>query len=247
MKRAYADLHLCPDLRDSEQVSQMINKASRLGYSLIAITLPPNSTQEEIQRLQNLYREAKIDLASRVDLKPKSPKELLNNLRKLRRAFEIVAVICESKNVARQAAKDRRVDILNFPSTDFRGRFFDRAEAELASNALACLEIDVKQILTLEAAVRVRLLTSLRRETATAKGFQIPIVLSSGVSNAMHMRKPMDLAALASLFDLDKNDALEAISKNPMAIVKRNREKLSSRFVAPGIQIIRRGKDCSKE
>lgn len=81
MKRAYADLHLCPDLRDSEQVSQMINKASRLGYSLIAITLPPNSTQEEIQRLQNLYREAKIDLASRVDLKPKSPKELLNNLR----------------------------------------------------------------------------------------------------------------------------------------------------------------------
>jgi RNase P/RNase MRP subunit p30 len=247
MKRAYVDLHLCPDTRDSEQVSRMLNKASRLGYGLIAITLQPNSAQEEVQRLRNLCREIKLDLASRVDLKPKSPKELLSSLRKLRRRFEILAVACESKNVARQAAKDRRVDILSFPSTDFRGRFFDRAEAELASNALASLEIEAKQILTLEAAARVKLLSSLRRETAIAKGFQIPIVFSSGVSNPMLMRKPMELAALASLFDLDKNDALKAVSQNPITIVRRNREKLSSRFVAPGIRIVRRGKDCLRE
>jgi RNase P/RNase MRP subunit p30 len=247
MKKAYVDLHLCPDLRDSEQVSQMLNKASRLGYSLVAMTFQPNCTQEEIQRLRNLCTETRIDLAPRVDLKPKSPKELISSLRKLRRKFEIVAVACESKSVARQAAKDRRVDVLSFPSTDFRGRFFDRAEAELASKALASLEVDAKQVLTLEAAARVKLLASLRRETAIAKGFRVPIILSSGVSNPMLMRKPMDMAALASLFDLDKNDALKAVSQNPTAIVRRNREKLSSRFVAPGIRIIRRGKGCLRE
>jgi RNase P/RNase MRP subunit p30 len=112
---------------------------------------------------------------------------------------------------------------------------------------LASLEIEAKQILTLEAAARVRLLSCLRRETAIAKGFQIPIVLSSGVSNAMLMRKPMELAALASLFDLGKSDALKAVSQGPMAIVRTNREKLGSRFVAPGIRIIRRGKDCLRE
>jgi RNase P/RNase MRP subunit p30 len=58
------------------------------------------------------------------------------------------------------------------------------------------------------------------------------------------MRKPKELAALASLFDLDEASAIEAVSRNPLAIVKRNREKLGSRFVAPGIRIIRRGKDC---
>ena len=56
-----------------------------------------------------------LDLASRVDLRPRSQNELVGLLRRLRRRFEIICVLCESKEVARQAAKDRRVDLLNFP------------------------------------------------------------------------------------------------------------------------------------
>jgi len=244
MKRIYADLHLCPNLKDYERVSRMITTASRLGYRQIAITFPPNIAEEEIQRLRSISKEAKIDLASRVDLKPKTPRELIRDLRRLRRRFEIIAVLCESKSVARQAAKDRRVDFLNFPSIDFRRRFFDGAEAELASKGLASLEIDMKPLLTLEGLVRIRLLSNLRREVAIAQDFHVPIVISSGVSDEMLMRKARELIALASLFDLDYATAMEAVSKNPLAIVRRNREKLSSRFVAPGIRVIRRGKDC---
>ena len=244
MKRNYADLHLCPNLKNSEQVSRMISIASRLGYRLVAIALPSNFAEEEIQRLQNISKEAEIDLASRVDLKARTPNELIHNLRKFRRRFEIVAVLCESKVVARQAAKDRRVDLLNFPSLDFRRRFLDRAEAELASNSLASFEIDMKPLLTLEGPARVRLISNLRREVAIAKEFHVPIVISSGVADGMLLRKPKNLTALASLFDLDERSGIEAVSRNPLAIIKRNREKLSSRFVAPGIRIIRRGKDC---
>jgi len=244
MKRIYVDLHLCPNLKDSEHASRIISKASRLEYHLIAITFPSNFTEEQIQRLRNISKEAKIDLTSRVDLKPKTPKELIKNLRKLRRRFELIAVICESKSVARQAAKDRRVDLLNFPSLDFRRRFFDKAEAELASNSLASLEMDIKPLLTLEGPPRIRLLSNLRKEAAIAQEFHVPIVISSGVSDEKLMRKPRELASLTSLFDLNETSAIEAVSKNPAAIIKRNREKLSPRFVAPGIRIIRRGKDC---
>jgi hypothetical protein len=38
--------------------------------------------------------------------------------------------------------------------------------------------------------------------------------------------------------------ARKSVSDNPVAIVKRNREKLSWQFVAPGIRVVRRGKDC---
>lgn len=244
MKRIYADLHLCPNLRDMEKVSNIINKASRLEYRLTAITFPLNAKREEIERIQNISREYKIDLASRIDLKPRSPKELIQHLRKLRRKFEIIAVICESKTVARQAAKDRRVDLLNFPSPNTHRRFFDTAEAELASKALASLEIDIKPLLTLEGPARVRLLSSLRREAAIAQKFHVPIVISSGASDEFLMRKPRDMAALASLFDLDEVSAINAVSKNPTQIVKRNRENLSPKFVAPGIKVIRKGKDC---
>jgi RNase P/RNase MRP subunit p30 len=235
-------LHLCADYEAMEQVSGVASKASELGYSLVAIPFRKFS-EEHIGHVRETFEKAGVDFASRVDLHPRTPEELIGFLRKLRRRFEIIAVMCESKGVARQAAKDRRVDLLNFPQPDFRRGFFDAAEAELASNCLASLEIDVKPLLTLEGPARIRLLSSLRREATTARDFNVPIVISSGVSDKMLMRKPRELAALGSLFDLKGVYALEAVSKNPAAIVKRNREKLGSKFVAPGIRIIRRGKD----
>jgi RNase P/RNase MRP subunit p30 len=244
MKRAYADLHLLLNPRDLEQVSRIVNKASKLGYTVIAIALPQNSSHEEKQKLKKICAESRVDFVSRVDLKPRNPKELIRNLRKLRRKFEVIAVLCESKSVARQAAKDRRVDLLNFPLVDYRRRFFDTAEAELASSALASLEIDIKPILTLEGLARARLIHNLRRETTIAKEYSVPIVISSGVADERLMRKPREQASLAFLFDLDEATALKAVSKNPNAIVKRNREKLNQRFVAPGIKLIRRGDDC---
>lgn len=244
MKRTYSDLHLCPNTKDPKQTASIINKAAKLGYRQIAIAFPPNCTEQEIQQARNACDENNLDMATRTDLKPNTPNELLRMIRKLRRKFEAISVMCNSKNVSRQAAKDRRVDLLNFPQIDYRGRFFDLAEAELASNSLASLEIDTKPLLILEGPTRIRLLSSLRRETTIANDFHVSIVISSGVSSELLMRKPMEQAALAALFDLDKESALNAVSKNPTAIVKRNREKLSSNFVAPGIRVIRRGKDC---
>jgi RNase P/RNase MRP subunit p30 len=244
MKKIYADLHLCPNLKDSDQISRMINKASEFGYGLIAITFPQNVAEEEIQKVRNVCDEAAIDLVTRVDIKPRTPNESVHNLRRFRRKFEIIALICESKTVARQAAKDRRVDLLSFPLLDFRKRFFDEAEAELASNSLASLEIDIKLLLALEGPARIRLLSSLRREASVAQKFHVPIVISSGASDVNLMREPKELASLAFLFDLTEASAIKAVSENPSSIVKRNREKLGSRFVAPGIRIIRRGNDC---
>jgi ribonuclease P/MRP protein subunit RPP1 len=244
MKRAFADLHLRVNVKDPASASRIINKAATLGYRLIAAPFPPETSKDETAKLQRICSEAKIDVATRIDIKPRTSNELTHQLRRLRRKFEIICILCETKEVARQAAKDHRVDLLNFPSLDFRQRFFDRAEAELAHNSLAALEIDIKPLLVLEGPARIRLLSSLRREIAIARGFRVPIVVSSGVTNEMLLRKPRELAALTSLLGLNEAFALEAVSQNPMAIVKRNREKLSSKFVAPGIRVIKEGKDC---
>ena len=78
----------------------------------------------------------------------------------------------------------------------------------------------------------------------TAVDFHVPVVVSSGVSDPLLVRKPMDLAALSSLFGPTGKLALDAVSANPSSIVTRNREKLSPKFVAPGIKLVREGKDC---
>ena len=239
MKR-FADLHLRVPLEDRAKAESMIRRTSELGYNLVGISHSPHATKEQISQLKHICNDAKVDLATRVNFSPRNSNELLHSLRRYRRKFEIVAVRCHTKDVARQAAKDRRVDLLQFSVTNLRKRFFDEAEAELASQAFSSLEIELAPILQLTTFSRIRLLSRLRKEVATAERFRVPITLSSGATDEELMRGPRDYAALATLFDLPMSSALRALSENPWVTVERNREKLSSDYVAPGIRVVGR-------
>jgi len=241
--RKFADLNLNIQTENLESFESAIRKASWLGYKIIGVSLPPKTTKEKITQLKEIAESFGVDLASRVNLSPSNPQELLRNLRRLRRKFEIIAVNCHLKSVARQAAKDRRVDIIYFPN-EIKKRFFDKAEAELAKQALAALEIEIMQIPTLPRIQRTQLISRLRNEVKIAEKYQIPIVISSGISNPILMRRPREMAALATLFDIPMEKALKSVSEIPQSILERNREKLSPNFIAPGLKIVRKGKDC---
>ena len=242
--KKFVDLHLCLPIGKLETVDSMIRVARKLGYAIVGVSLPPNVTSAQIGLLREVCRNYGVDMATRVDLAPGSPMELLRLLRHVRRRFEIVSVVCSSKSVARQAAKDRRVDVLSFRAVDSRQRFFDRSEAELASKALAVFEIDMRLLLSSSGFLRMRILSMLRREVAIALSYDVPVIVSSGASDEFLLRSPRDFAALAMLFDMSMPYALKALSENPLGIVGRNREKLEPSFVAPGIRVVRRGKDC---
>jgi ribonuclease P/MRP protein subunit RPP1 len=242
MKRNFADLHLRVNPKDQQAAQRLISMAARFGYKAVSVPLHSDMTEAEVAKLKAACIEAGLDFVSRVDFNPRTPDELTYFLRKYRRRFEVICVTCDNKEVARQAAKDRRVDLLNFPNLDYRKRFFDRAEAELACNSSAALEVDVKPLLVLEGPPRVRWLSSLRREVAIAREFKVPVVVSSGISEEKQMRMPRDMASLTYLFGLNETQALDAVSANPTGIVVRNREKLSGKFVAPGIRVIKEGK-----
>ena len=245
--KKFVDLHLCPRLENPARLKQMIEKAAELGYKTVGIPFPAQHLQENIKLAKKICNDTGVELVTRIDLSPNNPAELLKNLRKLRRKIEVIAAKCYSKIVARQAAKDRRVDILSFPSTSPRKRFFDSAEANLASKALAAFEIDMAPLLYLQGFRRCLLLSCLRKETMTATKRGVPLILSSGASDALLLRKPKDYAALTYLFDLDAKTAEQAVSQNPQAIIERNRRKLSPDYIAPDVYLVRRGKDCPSE
>jgi ribonuclease P/MRP protein subunit RPP1 len=236
----FIDFCLSPSINDTDQVKRMVRKSSELGYRMVSIPLPPNVTRDKVDHLQHICGDTKIDFITRVNFSPRTPGELLQNLHSFRRKFEVVSVTCTLKSVARQAAKDRRVDLLSFSATDSRKRFFDRAEAELASKAFSCLEIEMAPLLSLSSSSRIRLLSCLQREVTIAKKFNVPVVISSGATNEYLMRRPHDYAALATLFNMPLPYALHALSEHPLAIVERNRGKLSPDYVAPGVRVVRR-------
>jgi len=242
MKRSFVDLHLRINIKDYKNLGYFIERARNFGYSRIGIPFNSPPEEEQISVLKTSCAQAGIDFVARADFRPKNQEDLMKFLRKFRRKFEVICILTDNKEIARQAAKDRRVDILNFPSLDYHKRFFDRAEAELSSNSQTALEIDVKSLLILEGPPRVRLLSCLRREAALAQEFNVPIIISSGVGEAHLMRMPRDMASLGFLFGLKETETLEAVSDNPNAIIKRSRDKLESNFVAPGVKVLKGGK-----
>jgi RNase P/RNase MRP subunit p30 len=242
MTRTFADMHLRINPKDRQTAQHLINKEAQLGYRCISVPFTAGLQETDVASLKAECAQVGLDFVLRADFKPRTQEDLMRFLRKFRRQFEVICIICDDKEIARQAAKDRRVDLLNFPSLDYHKRFFDRAEAELASCSSAALEVDVKPLLVMEGPPRVRLLSCLRREVAVALEFHVPILVSSGVGEGNLLRMPRDLASLACLFGLDESQALDAVSTNPAGIVVRNREKLSSRFIAPGISLIKEGK-----
>jgi RNase P/RNase MRP subunit p30 len=241
----FTDLHLCAPSDNLEQAKRLIAKSAELGYSQVGVPLMPNVREETVDQLRQISGEAGLDFVTRLDLAPRSSGELLASLRRFRRKFEVVSVLCNSKSVARQAAKDRRVDLLCFRSFDSSKRFFDRAEAELASGSSAAFEIDLAWLLnSLEGRSGVSVFSRLRREVATASSLGVPLVASSGASEPLLLRRPRDYAALTLLFGLDESRAKDALSANPSAIVERSRTKQSADHVMPGVRLVEwRGDD----
>lgn len=242
MKRIFADLHVCPPSNDIDEARALIRKAIELGYQAVGLSLPIDVDVEAIKALKEEFPE--IDLATRVDLSPENAKDLLRLLSKVRWKFEIIAVKCSTREVALQAAKDRRTDILFFPPEDPKKHFFGESEAKLASEKNAALEVNMSSLLHLSGFLRINLFRVLRKEVLVAKKHGVPIVISSGASKPSMLRRPEDLIFLAYLIDLDPQTAKQALSENPVFIIKRNRRKLSEDYVCPGVYIVRRGEDC---
>ena len=243
MSRRFADLRLACPFSSPEEARELLQRARDFGYKLVALPLRPDVPREEVEALKKAAEETGIDLATRVDLEPENRRQLLSALRRLRRRFELIGVICRNREVARVAARDRRVDLLLFP-LDPEKRFFDRSEAELASGANCALEIPLMPLFRLARSERLRLLGLLRDEVALARRFGVPIVISSGAEEPILMRRPRELAYLASLLDMGFEEALDSLSDVPAGMVERNRAKLDPSFIAPGIRVVRWGRDC---
>ncbi|UCD96670.1 MAG: hypothetical protein JSV35_01055 [Candidatus Bathyarchaeota archaeon] len=241
--RTFVDLNLRPALHQEGQWNELISKAVTLGFNVVAVSLPMSVNKKIASQIREECQIKQLDFVSRIDLNPKSSPELLKQLQRYRWRFVILAVDCTKKAIARTAARDHRVDLLSFPSLDSRFRFFDQAEARLASQSNSALEIEIGMLLSVSGSYRARFLRSLRKEVAIAQKFGVPIILSSGATDPYMMRSPQDLACLSLLFGMLKESGLDAVSVAPGNLVERNRKKLRSDYVARGIRVVHQGEE----
>jgi ribonuclease P/MRP protein subunit RPP1 len=231
--RRFMDLHINPL---NERIKEMLEKASELGYKGLGIST-------DLDLVESVRGEASVlglDVVSRVNLKPHDTNDLTRSLRRTRRRFEILSVECSSRAIARQAAKDHRVDILRFPG-ELQQRLkvrFDRQEANLAADLSCAYEVSLSDLLGKGPRVLSRLLSVMREEVQNSVKFDVPIVVSSGADTSLLMREPRAMASVLSLLGLDEEQSLNAVSSHPWHIVSANRGKLGPGFISPGLRVV---------
>jgi RNase P/RNase MRP subunit p30 len=205
--RHYVDLHLRP--ATPEQTQEMIQLAVNLGYSHVASTMPS------------------VGAATRIDIDAKRGRELQDALRKNRRRYDIIAVRCLSKEVARMVAKDDRVDILLFPEdlAQRKQNWLDHHEGALIKGTGRAYEINVSELLNTGSTRLAKVITTIKRDLVVALKHDIPVVLSSGAISPLMMREPRALTALSTLLDIDEDYAADMLSTIPEVILKRNRAR----------------------
>jgi RNase P/RNase MRP subunit p30 len=205
--RHWVDLHLKP--QTPELAAEMETLATSLGYSHVASTKP-------------------VGVATRIDVEARHGKELQDALRRNRRRCDVLAVRCLSKEVARQAARDDRIDIIQFPDDPAQRKqnHLDHHEAELLDGAGRTYEINLCDLLATSPMQLSKAINLIKKDLAVATRHEIPLILSSGATTPLAMREPRALTALASLLDIDEEYAADMLSTNPEAILERNHAKL---------------------
>ena len=222
--RRFIDLHVLPE---PGEAAEMLSHARRLGYSAVGCVGDAPS-------------DAPLDVVSRLDVAPRSQRDLGQALKGNRLRYEVISVLCLSKGVARQAASDPRVDLLRFPGSPSRreSMWLDRQTASSAGEHGCGYVVEAGDLLTQDIETLGYLVKQLRKEFGNARRYDVPVVLSSGASSVHGMRDPRSLAALMSLAGLGDEESLDAVSVNPWALVERNRDKLSESYVSPGVRVM---------
>lgn len=242
-KRFFIDLNIKSNISTGKSSPTQIAKmASHLGFKAVALSDFNLKNLDIVDDVKQIFREHGIDLITRVDINEKTPRQLKQALRKLRRKVEVIAVFCKNLNVARLAARDRRVDLLCFSVKSWRKNFFDKSEAHLAIQGESILEVNLNPIIKAKThGERIQAIRIYSENIRIAKRYNVPIIVTSGASSIYEMRAPRELAALATLLGLTDFEAREALSNAPLNLVRKNREKLSDLYIMPGVKIVKRG------
>jgi RNase P/RNase MRP subunit p30 len=231
--RLYCDLHLCPQLHDTANALSMGEVLSQLGIAVVGLVIPPDQLVPKPPAMNSL-RDAGIDVARRLNLRPRSREELLRSLRRFRAEYEIVAVDCGRQSVSQVAVRDRRVDIVHFPRQG-PGSSFRR---NLASTCQAALEFNISELI--RGSEFKTKFGRQRRELEIATEASTRVIGCTGASNPLELRAPKDVAAVLHMLGLSPQAALAGVSEIPLAIVRQNRLRTEQPQLDEGVRIVRR-------
>jgi len=218
MRGQFIDLHVSPRVEAS--------LLRHLGWRAVAIA---SLTLSEARESPRGLIEG-VEAFRRLDVKGFPSRSLMARARRL---VEVVAVEPQGIGQARLAARSGLADLISLPAAP---GCFDEGVASLMESTGTVLELNLLPLI--KSRCSPSLLSQYRKWYRVAKAQGVEVVFSTGASTSLEARSPRDLAALASMITLSVDEARDALSKRPQALLEEGKRRLSEGYVMPGVRVV---------
>ncbi len=242
-RRRFVDIGLNLRNFSADVLEKLLSFLRDLGYSAFSTKLTVQRSEDlrKVIEVRDLLRSISegvgLEYIPRVDIVSDRKEFIKLCLRNIRRSFELIAVGTSSLEIARFAARDRRVDIVYFISGS--RRLLDDVECKMLSEGNKLLELSLSKLL-LDIS---KYFATYRYIVEMCSKYSVNIVFTSGASSVYELRAPRELASVLVALGLPVERALDAISSNVWRVVEINRKKLRGIIVAEGVEVIGKEKE----
>ena len=204
-------------------------------YSEIVVTI---NNRNDLKEATKKLRELK-NISYRYHIVPTCISDTKVLLRKIRFKVDLISIFPNSKNLAAFSARDRRIDILVFDSTNFN--LFTTSIAKLAKENEKILEINFGDIIrTPHGTAKVSKLGRYRALSQRAIEENVKLIFTMSPVSKYDIKSPRELEALGELLDIPPKIIIDGISKIIKERIELNRRKRSGEYILPDVRIIKK-------
>ncbi|VVB94451.1 Ribonuclease P protein component 3 [uncultured archaeon] len=205
--------------QDSNSVAGLAFEAKKYGYCGIALVNSAMPDEEKLPGDFSVYRSIEIS---------GKPSRLREEIKKHKGTEAILTVQGGDEDLNRAAVESEGLDILLQPAQ------FNNVLAKAASDNSIAIGFNLGSLIRLRGEARVRELMIMRENLKHARKYDLLMILTGNAHSVYGFRSPREMAAIAGLFGMTKEEAVDAMSAAPLEILRRK----SPDYIQEGIEII---------
>jgi RNase P/RNase MRP subunit p30 len=224
-KRFFTDAWIRP--ATVSDAIDMVRLAGELGYSAVAV----EGNDEVFKTAFKTATDSGLEVFRRKTIKVSTKDKLYEELAKHRWIYELISVKSNEREVVMAALRDMRVDTVIMSHSS--APLIDRHIVSVASNFVEVVLSDLFEH-GYEAFYRVlRLSTYLKKD-------RIRMIMTSGASDCLGVRAPMQLPSILLAMSVGPDRALKTVSGPIIELLRQNRAKLTGLLEPTGVWRIER-------
>lgn len=238
VSRNYYDLHVTTNHSfGTTTVEEIIRMAERLGLHTIAI-IDAVDTKAELDKIKQEIAAVRTSLQVLlgIELRAESDAELNDKVNKFRDLVDVIAVSGGNLEINKAACENPKVNLLAHPEFKRKDSGLDHVMIKEAAQNGVAIELNFREYLHTTRKLRSHVLAHMRNNVMLAQHLGAPVIVTSAAESVWDMRAGRELATLAYLCGMDREQAVNAVSTVPDQIVARVRQIRTPGYVMPGVK-----------